>query len=335
MKKIFVLLLALCVVFTFVSCVENVEIVTGDELGGNVGEITSADSTEAVTAEETTVKDPNAYKNNVLRPDLDPFVADKVLDKVMQNNNINRVDIKTITFLDTLKGKGADAWDVSDARNGSVWAWVENGCDLFIAGNGGVNARDCTYLFRNYANLTEINFNNCFYTDENVSLIETFAGCEKLETLDLSNWNTSNVEIMSRMFKGCASLTTVNLDGWDTSKSMNFDNLFDGCASLESVDVSHFDTSAARHMGYMFAGCESLTALDVSHFNTTGVYEFDGMFSGCTRLTTVGDLSAWNTERIVSMNSMFENCSSLTSIGNLKIPYMCSVKDMYKGTSLK
>jgi len=32
-------------------------------------------------------------------------------------------------------------------------------------------------------------------------------GCSSLESLDVSNWDTSNVTNMSSMFAGCSSLT--------------------------------------------------------------------------------------------------------------------------------
>lgn len=295
MKKLFTLLLILCIVFT--SCDANVEVVEGTDFEKSVDETVA-------TTEEAVVFAPDAYKDNILKPDFDQFTADKVL----QNSKVNRADIKTVTFLDRTSGKNDTAWDVSNDKNGSVWAWVENGVDLFIAGNGGVSANDCTYLFKNYTNVTTIDFNNCFYTDAVESTIEMFANCQNLKTLDLSTWDTSNVKLFNKMFMGCVSLSKVNFVGWNTSKATGMKNLFSGCASLAELDVSHFDISL--------------------------LHELDGMFSGCTSLTSVGDLSSWNTEKIISMNSMFENCANLTSGGNLKIPHGCSTTDMYRGTPL-
>ena len=37
-----------------------------------------------------------------------------------------------------------------------------------------------------------------------------FSGCSALTSLDLSNFNTKNVEDMSGMFSNCSSLTSLN-----------------------------------------------------------------------------------------------------------------------------
>ena len=42
-----------------------------------------------------------------------------------------------------------------------------------------------------------------------------FCGCSSLETLDLSNFNTSNVTDMSFMFSGCYSLKKVIMKNCD------------------------------------------------------------------------------------------------------------------------
>ncbi len=332
MKKIFVFLLALCVVFTFVSCVENVEIVTGDELGGNVGEIASADVTKATT-EATTAPEPvKNYPDNILMADSQTIST----AKVFQNEAIYRSDIKTVTFLDTLKDKGADAWDVSDAKDGSVWAWVDDGMNLYIAGEGGVTAKDCSRMFMYYKNMTEINFNGCFYTDIAPDLYEMFVYCDSLESIDLSTLNTSNIEHITGMFHRCYKLKSVNVSGWDTSKMVSMKGAFLGCSKLENIDVSHFDTSNAKSFDSMFFGCEKLTTVgDLSGWNTSNVIYFTTMFNGCSNLATVGDLSGWDTSNATSMYGMFSYCKNLSSIGDLKIPEGCDTTDMFEGTSLK
>ena len=45
-----------------------------------------------------------------------------------------------------------------------------------------------------------------------------FGGCSSLSSLDLSNFNTSNVTNMSGMFSGCQSLSGLYLYQFNTSK---------------------------------------------------------------------------------------------------------------------
>ena len=53
-----------------------------------------------------------------------------------------------------------------------------------------------------------------------------FCLCQKLQFLDLSNFNTSLVESMSFMFYGCESLTSLDLSNFNTSSVKNMDNIF-------------------------------------------------------------------------------------------------------------
>ena len=54
-----------------------------------------------------------------------------------------------------------------------------------------------------------------------------FSGCRSLKSLDLSGWETYNVNYMSGMFYGCRSLKSLDLSGWDTSRVRSMDHMFD------------------------------------------------------------------------------------------------------------
>ena len=44
-----------------------------------------------------------------------------------------------------------------------------------------------------------------------------FAGCSKLTSLDIHNFNTTNVESMFHMFDSCSSITSLDLSNFNTS----------------------------------------------------------------------------------------------------------------------
>ena len=58
--------------------------------------------------------------------------------------------------------------------------------------------------------------------------------CYSLKSIDLSSFNTSNVNNMSYMFSECYSLKSIDLSSFNTSnvKDFNLDNIFYGCKSL-------------------------------------------------------------------------------------------------------
>ena len=140
-----------------------------------------------------------------------------------------------------------------------------------------------------------------------------FGDCYNLTSLDVSNWDTSNVTSMRSMFDNCQSLFSLNLSNWDTSNVTDMYKMFDYCSSLTSLDVSNWDTSNVSSMSYMFYKCYELISLDISNFDTSKVTNMDSMFSDCYSLTSL-DVSNWDTSNVTSMSSMFEDCSSLTTV---------------------
>ena len=64
-----------------------------------------------------------------------------------QENLPERTVVLTVTILDRLDAAPEECWDVSEEQNGLVLAWVEEDgtfYDLYIAGEGGINAKYCT-----------------------------------------------------------------------------------------------------------------------------------------------------------------------------------------------
>lgn len=112
-----------------------------------------------------------------------------------------------------------------------------------------------------------------------------FESCSALSSLDLSNFNTANVESMSGMFAGCQKLSSLTLSNFNTANVEFMDNMFNGCSVLTSLDLSNFNTKEVRYMYSMFQACSALTTIYASdEFVTTKVEIGSDMFSGCTKL---------------------------------------------------
>ena len=56
----------------------------------------------------------------------------------------------------------------------------------------------------------------------------TFQGCQSLTSLDLSNFDTSQVTSMSFMFYNCSKILSLNIASFDTQKCEKFDQIFGG-----------------------------------------------------------------------------------------------------------
>ena len=56
-----------------------------------------------------------------------------------------------------------------------------------------------------------------------------FYRCESLESIDVSNWDVSNVKDMHSMFEGCESLESIDVSKWDVRNIRDIKNMFNGC----------------------------------------------------------------------------------------------------------
>ena len=224
-----------------------------------------------------------------------------------------RKDVKTLTFQSSLQNVPSSAWDVSEAGDGSVLAWMDNG-DLYVAADGAIAPNsNASWLFHKFVNLKTINFGNCFVTSSVTQMSGMFAGCSSLTGLDLSCFETSAVTDMYGVFSSCGSLTHLDLTSFDTSNVTDMSSMFDGCRSLTSLDLTSFDTSSVTDMGSMFDDCMSLPHLDLTSFDTSKVTDMAFMFTSCNSLTSL-DLSNFDTSNVTNMLWMFGLCYDLTSL---------------------
>ena len=87
---------------------------------------------------------------------------------------------------------------------------------------------------------------------------------------------------MSGMFSGCSGLTSLNLFNFNISEVWNMNAMFSGCSGLKELNVSNFNTSAVESMSGMFSGCSSLKTIYSA--NTWRCDYSRDMFKGCTQL---------------------------------------------------
>ena len=173
-----------------------------------------------------------------------------------------RKDVKTLTFQSSLSGVPSSAWDVSEAGDGSVLAWMDNS-NLYVASDGEIAPNShASWIFQDFVNLKAIDFGNCFVTSNVTDMSNMFSYCSSLTELDLSNFDTSNVTDMRGMFDNCGNLTSLDLSNFDTSNVTDMNSMFYYCQSLTSLDLSGFETPPyVRSIYRMFKGCDKLKNL--------------------------------------------------------------------------
>ena len=261
---------------------------------------------------------PTAEPSRVLMSDFvsldDKFSANEF---TAFDGNIKRGEIGSVTFLDTVSGAAADAWDVSGSRDGSVVAWAEkNGklYDLYIAAEGGVIAPDdCQGLFCDYRELKSIAFNGAFHTGNTKDMTAMFCNCWHVTSLDLSAFRTENVKYMQYMFYGCSRLETLNVSSFDTSGVLNMSYMFFGNQKLKELNLTRFSAASVWDMTHMFQGCGALETIDLSALDLSDVQYVSEMFRGCDALHSIR-LGRLTGDIIKTADGMFAGCPKLTDI---------------------
>ena len=201
-----------------------------------------------------------------------------------------------------------------------------------LSGINGKNNTNSSYMFYQCKNLNNINNIENFNINKVTTMHSMFFKCSGLTSLDLSKWETNNLNNMECMFSGCTSLSNLlfTKDKFNTSKVTTLRCTFGECGALTNLDVSMFNTSNVTTMHGTFSRCSGLTSLDVSNFNTSKVTNMEYTFDYCSSLESI-DLSNWNISNVTTTKQMFDSSTSLCVLKmNSELTKLTTLTDMFK-----
>ena len=173
-------------------------------------------------------------------------------------------------------------------------------------------SKDSSFMFDRMSKLQTIDLSG-FDTSEAEDMSRMFAASPELKTLDLSGFNTSKVKNMTYTFYDAGKIETLDLSAFDTSNVTTMYGLFNGMRALKNLNISSFNTQNVTEMQEMFQYNSSLTSLDLSHFDTRKVTNMKSMFNGMSNVASL-DLSSFDTSKVTDMNAMFQSAAKLTSL---------------------
>ena len=175
---------------------------------------------------------------------------------------------RTGSTYDLNTGANDTGWD-TDGTNASVTSVV---FDPSFADARPTTTYDWFYGMHNLQSITGINYLN---TSEVTNMAFMFQYCEKLTSIDVSNFNTSKVINMHGMFNNCRVLTNLDLSSFNTSQVTSMSNMFNNSSNLRTIYVSDaWNTDAVTSSSNMFYNCTSLaggqgTSYDANHVDKT------------------------------------------------------------------
>ena len=171
-------------------------------------------------------------------------------------------DTETLTF---------EKYEGESLPSDSESEWVEDGKSVFEM--FGSSLRDIKHIV----------INESFKTFTPTTLSCFFAALSELETITgLEYLNTANVTDMSFLFDHCQKLTSLDLSNFNTAKVTNMNRMFSNCSNLKAIYASDkFKTAAVTKSENMFSYCGSLSgdidwtsdkATDKTYAKTGGGY---------------------------------------------------------------
>ena len=86
------------------------------------------------------------------------------------------------------------------------------------------------------------------------------------------------------MFHDCSGLTSINLSNFDTSNVTTMNCMFGSSSNLTELDLSNFDTNKVYNMMSMFSLCKNLTSLNMNNCDVSNVTNMINMLNGCNSL---------------------------------------------------
>lgn len=143
---------------------------------------------------------------------------------------------------------------------------------------------------------------------------DMFSSSTKLESIDLSYFNVSNVTTMQAMFNWCSALTNVNLNNFNTQNVTNMSSMFQNCSSITNIDLSMFETPNLVNVTSMFDKCSSLQHLDIRKMTFDNVTNYTNMFrsvrNNCEIIVKDNTQKTWIT-------SKFSNLTNVKTVAEL------------------
>ena len=155
----------------------------------------------------------------------------------------------------------------------------------------------------------------------NITSFDSLFNHLNFEYVDVSLWDTSQVDSMKNMFYSCEKLVSIgDIGEWNVSNVKTFRGMFFDCVILKSIgDLTDWKvTDKLTDTALMFCMCYKLKNIgNIGGWEMINVSNTCEMFQRCDELEYIGDVSSWDLGNVKSMSGMFRSCKNLTDIGDL------------------
>lgn len=196
------------------------------------------------------------------------------------------------TIFGTMKVQAQEAYAVYTSDNTTLTFYFDNNRSTHTLSTETVydlnkdDEQTAWYLGEKNSFVQTVIFDPSFADARPTSTKDWFVAMFNLTNIEgMQYLNTSEVTNMMSMFSLCRKLESVDVTGFDTRKVTTMNSMFNECNALEILDLSSFNTSLVTDMNNMFSNCTSLTTIYVkSNWNEGFEGNSSFMFTNCAKL---------------------------------------------------
>ena len=199
------------------------------------------------------------------------------------------------------------------------------------------NYSDFSYMFYNCIKLISVDL-SIISLEKAYYMKYLFSNCYNLESIIFpKNEIYSSIHSVSHMFYNCQKLSSIDISNFCFNKTSQMQYFFSNCRNLETIIFPKQLNYNSEYMNgeYMFSGCSSLSSIDLSFLNLKGIINIDYMFLNCSKLETIklnanliiykdengpirvkihDDDAPWEFIYKIGHCCIFKNCNSLKNI---------------------
>lgn len=131
------------------------------------------------------------------------------------------------------------------------------------------NATNVQYMF-SQCGVKHLNVSGWSFTSNSISSLNYFCPNASINTVNMSNSNTSQITDFSYCFYNSSGIISIDMTGCDTSKATNMNTMFGGCTKLTTItgelDASKLTNGlCAGSMSNPFYNCKLLETLYIKN----------------------------------------------------------------------
>ena len=117
----------------------------------------------------------------------------------------------------------------------------------------------------------------------------------------------NNITKMKGFFEECTNIISLDLSNFDTSNITTIDHMFNKCYKLKEIKgINKFNTNKVNNMSGILQKCNEIEHLDLSNFNTSNITDMSFMFNECHKLKEIKGIENFNTSNVLNMSGMLQ-----------------------------